>query len=96
MVQLKYSKIKVTVESVAGKCPLVNTPGKEFFKERTTPAGMCLSAFNSINPAIQVLRYGGNFRWEKNPDEAYICCPDHLNRRVFKLEKAGDVVIKKY
>jgi len=42
------------------------------------------------------LRYGGNFRWEKNPDEAYICCPDHLNRRVFKLEKAGDVVIKKY
>ena len=53
MAQMKYSKIKVTVDSVAGKCPLGNTPGKEFFIERTTPAGMCLSAFNSINPAIK-------------------------------------------
>jgi len=95
MAQMKYSKIRVTVDSVAGKCPLGNIPGKEFVIERTTPAGMCLSAFNSINPAIQVLRYGGSFPWEKNPDEAYICCPDHLNRTVFKLERAGEVVIKK-
>ena len=95
MAQMKYSKMKVTVDSVAGKCPLGNTPGKEFIIERTTPAGMCLSAFNSISPAIQVLRYGGSFPWEKNPDEAYICCPDHLNRTVFKLERAGEVVINK-
>ena len=54
MAQMKYSKIKITVDSVAGKCPLGNTPGKEFFIERTTPSGMCLSAFNSINPAIQI------------------------------------------
>ena len=95
MAQMKYSRIKVTVHSVAGKCPLGNTPGKEFIIERTTPAGMCLSAFNSISPAIQVLRYGGSFPWEKNPDEAYMCCPDHLNQTVFKLERAGEVVIKK-
>ena len=43
MAQMKYSKIKVTVDSVAGKCPLGNIPGKEFVIERTTPAGMCLS-----------------------------------------------------
>jgi uncharacterized repeat protein (TIGR04076 family) len=73
MAQMKYFKIKVSVDSVAGKCPLGNRPGNEFVIERTTPAGMCLSAFNSINPAIQVLRYGGSFPWEKNPDEAYIC-----------------------
>ena len=87
MAQIKYSKIKVTVDSVAGKCPLCNTPGKEFVIERTTPAGMCLSAFNSINPAIQVLRYGGSFPWEKNPD--------HLNQTVFRLDRIGEVVIKK-
>jgi uncharacterized repeat protein (TIGR04076 family) len=52
---MKYSKIKVTVDSVAGKCPFWNTPGKEFISERTTPADMCLSAYNSITPAIQVL-----------------------------------------
>jgi len=83
------------VDSVAGKCSLGNTPGKEFVIERTTPASMCLSAFNSINPAIQVLQYGASFPWKKNPDEAYICYPDHLNRRVFKIERAGEVVIKK-
>ena len=60
MVQMKYSKIKVTVDSVAGKSPLGNTPGKEFIIERTASAGMCLSAFNSISPAIQVLRSGGS------------------------------------
>jgi uncharacterized repeat protein (TIGR04076 family) len=95
MAQMNYSRIKVTVDSVAGKCPLGNRPGKEFIIERTTPAGMCISAFNAINPAIQVLRYGGSFPWEKNPDEAYICCPDHINRTVFKLERTGEVVIQK-
>ena len=48
MAQMKYSKIKVTVDSVAGKCPLGNTRGREFFIERTTPAGMCLSAFKFL------------------------------------------------
>jgi uncharacterized repeat protein (TIGR04076 family) len=36
-----------------------------------------------------------SFPWEKNPDEAYIDCPDHLNQTVFKLERVGEVVIKK-
>ena len=34
MAQMKYFKIKVTVDSVAGKCPLGNIPGKEFIIER--------------------------------------------------------------
>ncbi len=95
MAEMKYFKIKITVDSVVGKCFLGNRPGREFVIERTTPAGMCLSAFNSLNPAIQVLRYGGSFPWEKNPDEAYICCPDHVNQTVFKVKRAGEVVIKK-
>ena len=95
MALMNYSRIYVTVDSVAGKCPLGNRTGREFIIERTTPGGMCLSAFNSIFPAIQVLRYGGSFPWEKNPDEAHICCPDHINRTVFKLERAGDMAIKK-
>jgi len=64
MAQMKYSIIRITVDSVAGKCQLGNIPGKEFVAERTTPSGMCLSAFNSLNPTILVLRYGGSFPWE--------------------------------
>ncbi len=87
MSAIKYSKIKITIESVAGRCPLGNKPGKEFLIDKTSPEGLCLSAFNSMNPAIQVLRFGGSFPWEKNPDIAYICCPDHINQTVFKLER---------
>lgn len=94
MAEMTYYKIKITVDSVAGKCPLGNVPGKEFVIERTTPAGMCLSAFNSLSPAIQVLRYGGSFPWEGDPDVAYLCCPDHINRTVYKIERAGEMVIK--
>ena len=62
--------------------------------DQTTPAGICLSAFNSLNPAIQVLKYGGSFPWEENPAVAYICCPDHVNRTVYKIERTEEVAFK--
>jgi len=95
MSEIKYYRIKITVDSVAGTCPLGNKPGKEFIIERTTPAGMCLGALGSIYSAIQVLRFGGSFPWEKDPNVAYFGCPDHINRVVYKIERAGEVVIKK-
>ncbi len=52
MAEKRYFKIKVTVDSVAGKCPLGNKPGREIVIDETTPGGICLSAFNSINPTI--------------------------------------------
>ena len=60
MSEIRYYKIRVSVDSVAGKCPLGNKPGSEFIVERGTPAGMCLGAFGSIYSAIQVLRFGGS------------------------------------
>jgi uncharacterized repeat protein (TIGR04076 family) len=56
--------------------PLGNKPGKEFIIERTTPTGMCMSVYQAISPAIQVLRFGRSFPWEKNPDVAHFACPD--------------------
>ena len=94
MVEKKYFKIKITVDSVAGKCPLGNKPGREFMINETTPSGICLSAFNSINPAIQVLKYGGSFPWEADPDVAYVGCPDHINRTVFKVERTEEVAFE--
>jgi uncharacterized repeat protein (TIGR04076 family) len=92
MPQVIYHRIKITVDSVHGSCPLGNKPGKEFLIERTTPAGMCLSAFHALSPAIHVLRYGGRFPWEKDPDIAYVGCPDHINRCVYKVERTGELV----
>ena len=87
MAKIKYHTIKVTVDSVVGKCPLGNKKGREFIIKGTTPDGMCMGAFGSIYSAIQVLKYGGSFPWEDNLDIAYINCPDHINRVVYKLER---------
>ena len=92
--EMKFYKIKVTVESVEGKCPLGNVPGKEFIIERTTPAGMCMSAYQAISPAIQVLRFGGSFPWEKDPDVARFACPDPVNRTIYKIERVGEVFLR--
>lgn len=94
MAEIKFFRIKITVESVAGKCALGHEPGKEFVTEGTTPEGICLTAFNTLNPAIQTLMFGGSFPWEEDPNAAHIGCSDHINTTVFKIEKAGEMVIK--
>jgi len=50
--------------------------GQEFIVEHTTPAGMCLDAWNAIAPYVSALRFGGNFPWEKEEGVATIHCPD--------------------
>ena len=94
MADTKYFRIKITVESVAGKCTLGYEPGNQFVTEGTTPAGICLSAFNTLNPAIQTLMFGGSFPWEEDPDVTHLACSDHVNRTVFKVERAGEIVIE--
>ena len=94
MAETRYFRIKITVESVAGKCVLGHEPGMEFVTEGTTPEGICLTAFNSLNPAIQTLMFGGSFPWEEDPNAAHIGCSDHINTTVFKIEKAGEIVLK--
>ena len=86
---VQFHTIKITMDSVAGKCPLGNKPGKEFIVHGITPAGMRISAFGAILTAIQVLKFSGCFPWGKDPNEAYICCPDHLNRVFYRLERMG-------
>lgn len=87
MSEKKHRKVRVTVDSAVGNCPLSAVPGKEFIVADTTPAGMCLISFGAIFSAIQVLKFGGSFPWEKDPDVAYMACPDHVNRVVYKIER---------
>ena len=68
-------QIRITVKS--GKCQgNINDVGQVFTVEETTPAGMCMGAWNAIAPYVQTLRYGGNFPWEKAKGCALIHCPD--------------------
>ncbi len=79
--------IKITVESVKGECPTGNKVGNTFIVENTTPAGMCLGAFSALLPAIMVMKNGGSFPWERNPDVAHVGCSDPINQVVYRIER---------
>ncbi|UCG91997.1 MAG: TIGR04076 family protein [candidate division WOR-3 bacterium] len=67
--------IKITI--INGVCQGDHhTVGQEFIVEHTTPAGMCLGAWNASAPYVSALRFGGNFPWEKEEGVATIHCPD--------------------
>ena len=67
--------IRITIKG--GKCQgNINKVGQAFTVEDTTPAGMCLGAWNSVAPYVTALRYGGNFPWEEQEGYALIHCPD--------------------
>ena len=52
-----------------------------------TPEGICLAAFNTLFPSLRVLRFGGSFPWETDPDVTTVACPDAQNPVVFELTR---------
>jgi len=79
--------IKVKVISQEGTCAIGHKVGDEFVISRTTPEGMCLSAFNSLFPAMRTLMFGGTFPWTQDPDVATAACADAANPVVFELRR---------
>lgn len=77
--------IRIKVISQKGNCARGHAIGDEFVLSRTTPQGLCPSAFNSLFPFAQTLRFGGSFPWEKDADLTEIACPDAKNPVVFEL-----------
>lgn len=79
--------IQVKVISQKGNCVIGHKVGDEFLISRTTPEGICLSAFNAFFPAMRTLMFGGTFPWSDDPDTATMACPDAENPVVFKLTR---------
>lgn len=79
--------VAVRVVSQKGTCGSGHKVGDEWIIKGKTPAGICLSAFNSLFLSAQTLRYGGTFPWESNPDVATIACPDAGNPVVLELRR---------
>ncbi len=80
-------KIKVSVVSQKGTCANGHKIGDTFTVARTTPQGICLSAFGAFYPALRTLMFGGTFPWSKNPDIVTAACPDAENPVVFELQR---------
>ena len=77
----------VRVVSQKGNCVQGHKVGDEWVIDGKTPEGICISAFDSIHPSLRVLRYGGSFPWEADPDVTTVACPDATNPVVFELRR---------
>ena len=80
-------QVKVRVISQKGTCNNGHNVGDEYVISRTTPEGICLSAFHTFSPAMRTLMFGGTFPWSQDPDTAIIACPDAANPVVFELRR---------
>jgi uncharacterized repeat protein (TIGR04076 family) len=48
---------------------------------------MCWAAYNSIFPFAMVLKFGGSFPWQQNPDVVTASCPDGEVVNVFEIRR---------
>ena len=84
----KRYKVKVTVKRVTkDECPAENKAGDYWIIDKTTPAGMCLAAFECLSPVIRTLSAGGEFVWQKDPDVVEIGCPDPERVVVYEVRR---------
>ena len=80
-------EIKVKVKSQKGNCHAGHKVGDEFVIRLCTPEGLCTSAFCTLFPVIEMLRFGGSYPWMEDPGKAEVACPDPENPVVFELKR---------
>ena len=79
--------VKAKVISQKGTCVYNHKVGDEWTISLTTPAGICMSAFNSFFPDLRTLMFGGVLPWSDDPDAVTVACPDAKNPLVFELRR---------
>ncbi len=80
-------KVRIKVISQKGTCAAEHKVGDQWIITTKTPDGICLSAFHTLLPNLRVLRFGGSFPWETDPDVTTLACPDAANPVVFELRR---------
>ncbi len=68
-------------------CHIGHKVGDEWLFQYKTPGNMCSLAYNSIFPFALVLKFGGTFPWQKDPDVVTASCPDQEVVNVFELRR---------
>jgi len=79
--------VAITVKSQSGICHYKHKPGDRWMVDGSTPAGVCLSAFNGMFKDIWMLRFGGRYPWSEDVDIVAFTCPDVDNPVVFEIQR---------
>jgi len=83
-------KTSIKVISQKGFCGALHKEGDSWEVDLHTPGGMCLSAWNTIYPVLNVMKFGGTFPWHENSDVETVACPDEKNPVVFEIRKYAE------
>jgi len=85
-----HYKIRIKLLRNDKPCNQGHKPGDEWLFDKMAPPGLCSFAYNSLRPFIDVLKNGGSFPWEGDPNVLIQCCPDHLVKNVFELRRVPE------
>jgi uncharacterized repeat protein (TIGR04076 family) len=90
----KRVDVEVEVISQNGFCGQGNKVGDKWVIKGKTPEGICISAFCSMMPFLNVMRYAekDSFPFSKSPDEVTFACPDAANPVVYRLRRLREPV----
>ena len=88
----EVNRVRVKVVFKKGICGAGHKVGQEWIVSNRTPEGICTSAYASICPIIQSLRFGGHIEYPAGSGVMRLGCPDAWNQVVFELssEKANE------
>ena len=84
--------VRIEIEKILerGECPMGLEVGRTWLiADGNLPDGICSSAWNSIMPFVNALRFGGTFPWS-GKREIRLTCPDADNPVVFRVTLAED------
>jgi len=79
--------VTAKVISQKGTCGAKHKVGDEFIIGPMTTPNMCSSAYCTLYPSARVLRFGGSFPWDKDPNKTTVACTDAENPVVFELKR---------
>lgn len=83
----KEYDVVIKLVSNQSPCHIGHQIGDEWVFQYKTPGDMCSLAYNAILPFALVLKYGGTFPWQKDPDVVQASCPDAEVNNVFELRR---------
>ena len=85
--------VKVTVDRIAGVCHANLKPGDSFIIRDAGCMtlegceGICPELLFVVFPTCMAFASGGKLRWENNLGQAFVACPDPINRVVPQIER---------
>ncbi|MHA2394826.1 MAG: TIGR04076 family protein [Promethearchaeota archaeon] len=67
----------------------IHQEGQEFMVnlDMKMPQGFCHWAWLTINCAVRMLLFGGDYPWTEEKGKAVVCCADGLRPVVYLLER---------